>query len=119
MPRASTSDTERAVRARAARSAAWVRPRAERETAPGPRTLVIGAALIDPRAVSRVRPRDYWCDVMAERVSIRLVWRLGRTGPNAQFVQCNQLECQYAGENRPPCPLSVVLFVDEINGEPN
>jgi hypothetical protein len=69
--------------------------------------------------VSRVRPRDYWCDVMAERVSIRLVWRLGRTGPNAQVVQCNQLECQYAGENQPPCPLSVVLFADEINGEPD
>jgi hypothetical protein len=54
---------------------------------------------------------------MAERVSIRLVWRFGRTGPDAQFVQCNQLDCQYADENRPPCPLSVVLFADEINGE--
>jgi hypothetical protein len=65
--------------------------------------------------VSRVRPRDYWCDVMAEHVSIRLVWRLGRTGPDAQFVQCNQVDCQYAGDNKPPCPLSVLLFVDELN----
>jgi hypothetical protein len=52
---------------------------------------------------------------MAEQVSIRLVWRLGRTGPNAQFVQCNQVDCQYAGDNTPPCPLSVLLFVDELN----
>jgi len=62
--------------------------------------------------VRRVRPRDYWCDVVAERVSIRLAWRLGRTGPDAHVVLCNQADCQYAGDNRPPCPLSVVLFHD-------
>jgi hypothetical protein len=64
--------------------------------------------------VKRLRPRDYWCDVMAESVSIRLVWRFGHTGRNAQFVQCNQADCQYAGDNAPPCPLSVVLFFDEL-----
>jgi len=62
--------------------------------------------------VRRMRPRDYWCDVIAERVSIRLAWRLGRTGPDAHVVLCNQADCQYAGDNRPPCPLSVVLFHD-------
>jgi hypothetical protein len=83
----------------------------------GPRALAIGDRLVDARAVNRVRPRDYWCDVMAERVSIRLVWRFGRTGRDAQFVQCNQVDCQYAEDNQPPCPLSVVLFVDELKRE--
>jgi hypothetical protein len=64
--------------------------------------------------MGRLRPRDYWCDVMAEHVSIRLAWRFGHTGRNAHFVQCNQVDCQYAGDNRPPCPLSVVLFLDEL-----
>jgi hypothetical protein len=51
---------------------------------------------------------------MAERVSIRLAWRFGQTGPNAHYVQCDQLDCQYVGDNQPPCPLSVLLFLDEI-----
>jgi hypothetical protein len=29
-------------------------------------------------------------------------------------VQCNQLDCQYVEENKPPCPLHVGLFADEI-----
>ena len=71
---------------------------------------MVGAAML--AGVRRMRPRDYWCDVVAERVSIRLTWRLGRTGPDAHVVLCNQADCQYAGDNRPPCPLSVVLFHD-------
>ena len=64
--------------------------------------------------VNRVRPRDYWCGVVAEQVTIRLGWRLGHTGRSAHIVQCNQADCQYAGTNAPPCPLSVALFLDEL-----
>ena len=60
----------------------------------------------------RIQPRDYWCDVVDERVSIRLTWRFGHTGPDAHVVVCNQADCQYADDNRPPCPLSVQLFPD-------
>ena len=35
-------------------------------------------------------------------------------GPQGYFVQCNQLDCQYVDENKPPCPLHVGLFADEI-----
>jgi hypothetical protein len=51
---------------------------------------------------------------MAEWVSIRLAWRFGHTGRGAHFVQCNQTDCQYASNNEPPCPLSVVMFLDEL-----
>jgi hypothetical protein len=29
-------------------------------------------------------------------------------------VQCNQVDCQYVEENRPPCPLHAGMFADEI-----
>jgi hypothetical protein len=29
-------------------------------------------------------------------------------------VQCNQTDCQYVDENKPPCPLHVGMFADEI-----
>jgi hypothetical protein len=34
--------------------------------------------------------------------------------PQGYFVQCNQTDCQYVEENKPPCPLHVGLFADEI-----
>jgi hypothetical protein len=29
-------------------------------------------------------------------------------------VQCNQTDCQYVDENKPPCPLTAAMFADEI-----
>ncbi len=51
---------------------------------------------------------------MSETVVIRLkpLGRLG-TGSGA-FVQCNQADCQYVEENKPPCPLHPGMFDDEI-----
>ena len=51
---------------------------------------------------------------MAERVTIRLAWRYGQTGRGAHVVLCDQVDCQYAGSNAPPCPLSVALFLDDL-----
>jgi hypothetical protein len=64
--------------------------------------------------MSRSQPRDFWCPVVSESVSIRLK-RPGRFGGSSTyFVQCNQVDCQYVEENRPPCPLHTGMFADEI-----
>jgi hypothetical protein len=52
--------------------------------------------------------------VVNETVEIRLRRTSGFGRPQAYFVQCNQLDCQYVEENKPPCPLHVGMFADEI-----
>jgi hypothetical protein len=64
--------------------------------------------------VSRGRAREFWCDVVKEAVMIRLKRTGGFGQPQAYFVQCDQLDCQYVEENKPPCPLHAGLFADEI-----
>jgi hypothetical protein len=64
--------------------------------------------------VSRGKSRDFWCDVVSELVQIRLRRWGGFGRPPGYFVQCNQTDCQYVEENKPPCPLHVGLFADEI-----
>lgn len=64
--------------------------------------------------MSRGRAREFWCEVVSETVMIRLKRQGGFGRQQGYFVQCNQLECQYVEENKPPCPLHVGLFADEI-----
>jgi hypothetical protein len=64
--------------------------------------------------VSRGRAREFWCEVVSEAVMIRLKRNGGFGRVQGYFVQCNQLDCQYVEENKPPCPLHVGLFADEI-----
>jgi hypothetical protein len=64
--------------------------------------------------VSRGKSREFWCDVVSERVLIRLRRWSGFGRPPGYFVQCNQTECQYVDENKPPCPLHIGMFADEI-----
>src|SRR5262249_26975240 len=60
------------------------------------------------------RGRAFWCPVVSEAVVIRLK-RSGRLGMGSgPFVQCNQADCQYVEENKPPCPLHPGMFDDEI-----
>jgi hypothetical protein len=57
--------------------------------------------------------REFWCEVIAETVIIALRRPAGSREPgsaNGFLVRCNQLECQYVDQNRPPCPLHVGLF---------
>jgi len=61
----------------------------------------------------RSRPRGFWCDVVSEAVLIRLTRPAGLR-PSGYFVQCNQADCQYVEANKPPCPLHVGMFGDEI-----
>jgi len=64
--------------------------------------------------VSRSRAREFWCPVVSENVHIRLRRPGGFGGPQGYFVQCDQTDCQYVEENKPPCPLNVDMFADEI-----
>ncbi len=64
--------------------------------------------------MSRSRAREYWCGVVSESVEIRLKRPGGFGRPQGYFVQCNQTDCQYVDENKPPCPLTTTMFADEI-----
>jgi hypothetical protein len=64
--------------------------------------------------MGRSQAREFWCSVVSESVVIRLK-RPGRFGGSSEyFVQCNQAECQYVEQNKPPCPLHLGMFTDEI-----
>jgi hypothetical protein len=64
--------------------------------------------------MSRAQPRQFWCPVVSESVLIRLKRPGGLSRSSGYFVQCNQEDCQYVDENKPPCPLHVGMFTDEI-----
>ncbi|MBI1847302.1 MAG: hypothetical protein HY294_09790 [Candidatus Rokubacteria bacterium] len=64
--------------------------------------------------MSRGKAREFFCDVVSENVQIRLKRGAGFGRPPGYFVQCNQTDCQYVEENKPPCPLHVGMFADEI-----
>jgi hypothetical protein len=64
--------------------------------------------------VSRARPRAFRCDVVSEMVMIRLRRADGFGRDRGYFVQCDQTECQYVDENKPPCPLHLGMFAEEI-----
>ena len=64
--------------------------------------------------MSRGRAREFWCEVVSETVLIRLKRNGGFGRAQGYFVQCNQAECQYVEENKPPCPLGPAMFEEEI-----
>lgn len=64
--------------------------------------------------MARARPREFWCPVVSESVVIRLRRSTGLSPTARYVVQCNQSECQYVEENKPPCPLNVEMFAAEI-----
>jgi hypothetical protein len=66
------------------------------------------------RAVMRARAREFYCEVVSETVLIKLRRPGGFGRAQGYFVQCNQSDCQYVDENKPPCPLHVGMFADEI-----
>ena len=77
----------------------------------------MGLSDVDDREgdpVSRSRPRPFHCGVVSEEVRIRLRRWAGFGKPPGYFVQCDQVDCQYVDENKPPCPLHIGMFADEI-----
>ncbi|HUU01625.1 MAG TPA: hypothetical protein VM425_09310 [Myxococcota bacterium] len=59
---------------------------------------------------------EYRCDLVNETVKIILRKKstAGLRSTDEFFVQCDQDECQYVGENKPPCPLDLSLYEAEI-----
>ena len=66
--------------------------------------------------MGRRRQKDYFCAVVSEDVQIGLKNKpsFSFESRSERYVQCNQLECQYVGLNRSPCPLSLDLFAEEV-----
>jgi len=64
--------------------------------------------------MGRTRPKEFWCEVVSETVLIRLRRPGGFGRSQDYFIQCNQADCQYVDENKPPCPLHLGMFAEEI-----
>ena len=64
----------------------------------------------------RAYRKKFFCTLVSENVEIALKKRfsLSREPKNKQFVQCNQLDCQYVDLHQAPCPLSLDLFAEVI-----
>ena len=62
------------------------------------------------------KSREYQCGVVNEtvRIALRRKRSAGLRRSDEFFVQCDQQECQYIEENKPPCPLTLSLFEEEI-----
>lgn len=64
--------------------------------------------------MSRGHAREFWCEVVSEMAQIRFRRADGFGRPRGYFVQCNQTDCRYVDENKPPYPLHVGMFAEEI-----
>lgn len=60
--------------------------------------------------------REYHCDVVNEmvRICLRKKPMTGLRSADVLFVLCDQSECQHAGDNKPPCPLNLSMFAEEL-----
>ncbi|GMT42113.1 MAG: hypothetical protein IEMM0002_0524 [bacterium] len=67
--------------------------------------------------MGKSRTKEIECVIASEKIRATLRHKFSITigvEPN-YYVECNQEDCQYAGENKPPCPLSLELFADEMS----
>ena len=60
--------------------------------------------------------RDFHCDVVNETVKIRLCNKptVALKSQHTLFVMCDQSECQHVDNNKPPCPLNLSIFAQEV-----
>ena len=63
------------------------------------------------------RSKVLFCDIGGEEITATLKQKFTiQFGAAPQyFVECNQEDCQYLGENNPPCPLNLELFQAELS----
>ena len=63
------------------------------------------------------RSKKLFCDIAGEEICATLKQRFTiQFGAIPKyFVECNQEDCQYRGENKPPCPLNLDLFQAELS----
>jgi hypothetical protein len=66
--------------------------------------------------MSSRKTRDFHCGLVNETVKICLRNKptAGLRSEHALLVICDQTECQYVDANKPPCPLTLSLFAEEI-----
>jgi hypothetical protein len=64
--------------------------------------------------VPRLPSKLFGCKVISQTVHISLQRRLLARGNGKLFVYCSERDCQYVDSNEPPCPLTLDLFVAEI-----
>ncbi len=70
----------------------------------------------------KFKGKDFFCSVVSEDVKIALKRKPSLSGQFAEdklYVHCNQSECQYIDDNKPPCPLTLDLFSEEIEEKEN
>ena len=56
--------------------------------------------------------RVLFCAIASKRIKATLRPGGGLGEPTDMYVRCDERDCQYADQNRPPCPLSTALFDD-------
>ncbi|HUM14247.1 MAG TPA: hypothetical protein VL086_01030 [Candidatus Nitrosotalea sp.] len=67
--------------------------------------------------MSRMPSKSFSCSVVSDAVSITLRRSSSRDGRSRLFVRCSEKDCQYVDVNKPPCPLTLSLFVAEIKDQ--
>lgn len=62
------------------------------------------------------RTKAITCVVTSDniRATLRRRFSISVSTESGYYVDCDQEDCQYAGENKPPCPLSLDMFEDEL-----
>ena len=58
--------------------------------------------------------KAFRCDIVSETVTIALRRRTVFGGKGELFIRCSESDCQYVDANKPPCPLTLDLFADEV-----
>ena len=58
------------------------------------------------------RPRPFFCAIASKDVNISLRAGGGLREPASMYVRCDDRDCQYVDDNRPPCPLTPTMFDD-------
>ncbi|MEE8484695.1 MAG: hypothetical protein V3S46_08860 [Nitrospinota bacterium] len=66
--------------------------------------------------MARKKQKDVECGVVTESIKGTLKQKtILYFGKKPEYyVQCDQEDCQHVDENRPPCPLTVDMFEEEL-----
>jgi hypothetical protein len=70
--------------------------------------------MVQEAPMSRFPSKSFHCEVISEAVSIVVRRRTSLGTRGKLFVQCTESDCQYAGVNEPPCPLTLDIFAAEL-----
>lgn len=62
------------------------------------------------------RTRKITCVVTSDKVcaTLKRKFSISVSEESGYYVECDQEDCQYSGENKPPCPLNLDMFEDDM-----